>query len=84
MTSCLLKKRARGKCIPQGNDDSNDMDKPKKVKSVFLLFGALLIAATALFVFGWLAEAMLEGTLSNSMHSCELPSINLPRPASPD
>jgi undecaprenyl-diphosphatase len=37
------------------------MDKPKKVKSGFLLLGALLIAATALFVFGWLAEEMLEG-----------------------
>jgi undecaprenyl-diphosphatase len=40
---------------------SNDMDKPKKVKSGFLLLGALLIAATALFVFGWLAEEMFEG-----------------------
>jgi membrane-associated phospholipid phosphatase len=37
------------------------MDKPKKVKSTFLLLGALLIAATALFVFGWLGEEMLEG-----------------------
>jgi undecaprenyl-diphosphatase len=37
------------------------MDKRKKVKSGFLLLGALLIAATALFVFGWLAEEMLEG-----------------------
>jgi undecaprenyl-diphosphatase len=37
------------------------MDKPKKVKSGFLLLGALMIAATALFVFGWLAEEMLEG-----------------------
>jgi membrane-associated phospholipid phosphatase len=37
------------------------MDKPKKAKSGFLLFGALLTAATALFVFGWLAEEMLEG-----------------------
>jgi undecaprenyl-diphosphatase len=37
------------------------MDKPKKVKSGFLLLGALLIAAMALFVFGWLAEEMLEG-----------------------
>jgi len=37
------------------------MDEPKKVKSGFLLLGALLIAATALFVFGWLAEEMLEG-----------------------
>ncbi len=37
------------------------MDKPKKVRSGLLLPGALLIAATALFVFGWLAEEMLEG-----------------------
>jgi undecaprenyl-diphosphatase len=37
------------------------MNKPKKVKSGFLLLGALLISATALFVFGWLAEEMLEG-----------------------
>ena len=39
----------------------NDMDKPKKVKSGFLLLGALLVAATALVVFGWLSEEMLEG-----------------------
>jgi undecaprenyl-diphosphatase len=37
------------------------MDKPKRVKSGVALLGALLIAATALFVFGWLAEEMLEG-----------------------
>jgi undecaprenyl-diphosphatase len=37
------------------------MDKPREVKSGFLLLGALLIAATTLFVFGWLAEEMLEG-----------------------
>jgi undecaprenyl-diphosphatase len=37
------------------------MDRPKKVKSGLLLLGALLIAATALFIFGWLAEEMLEG-----------------------
>jgi hypothetical protein len=37
------------------------MDRPKKVKSGLLLLGALLIAATALFAFGWLAEEMLEG-----------------------
>jgi undecaprenyl-diphosphatase len=37
------------------------MDRPKKVKSGFLLLGALLIAATSLFVFGWLAEEVLEG-----------------------
>jgi undecaprenyl-diphosphatase len=37
------------------------MDKPQKLKSGFLFLGALLIAATALFVFGWLAEEMLEG-----------------------
>jgi undecaprenyl-diphosphatase len=37
------------------------METQKKVKSGFLLLGGLLIAATALFVFGWLAEEMLEG-----------------------
>jgi undecaprenyl-diphosphatase len=37
------------------------MDKPKEVKSGLLLVGVLLIAVTALFVFGWLAEEMLEG-----------------------
>jgi len=37
------------------------MDKPKKLKSGFLLLGLLLVAATTLFVFGWLAEEMLEG-----------------------
>jgi undecaprenyl-diphosphatase len=37
------------------------MDKPNKVKIGFLLSGALLVAVTALFAFGWLAEEMLEG-----------------------
>lgn len=37
------------------------MDKTKNVKTGFLFLGALLIAATGLFVFGWLAEEMLEG-----------------------
>jgi len=37
------------------------MEKPKKAKSGLLLLGGLLIAATALFVFGWLAEEILEG-----------------------
>ena len=37
------------------------MDRPKKVKSGLLLLGGILIASTALFVFGWLAEEMLEG-----------------------
>jgi undecaprenyl-diphosphatase len=40
---------------------SNSMDKPNRVKSGVLLLGALLIAATALFIFGWVAEEMLEG-----------------------
>jgi membrane-associated phospholipid phosphatase len=40
---------------------SNDKDKRKKIRSGFLLIGALLAAAMALFVFGWLAEEMLEG-----------------------
>jgi len=39
----------------------NAMGKPHNVKSGFLLLGGLLIAATALFVFGWLANEMLEG-----------------------
>jgi membrane-associated phospholipid phosphatase len=37
------------------------MDKPNKLKIGFLLSGALLVAVTALFAFGWLAEEMLEG-----------------------
>jgi undecaprenyl-diphosphatase len=37
------------------------MGKPKEAKNGFLLLGALLIAATALFVFGWLADEMLDG-----------------------
>jgi undecaprenyl-diphosphatase len=37
------------------------MEKPRNVTNGFLLFGALLIAATTLLVFGWLAEEMLEG-----------------------
>jgi undecaprenyl-diphosphatase len=37
------------------------MSQPQKVKGGFLLLGALLVAATSLVVFGWLAEEMLEG-----------------------
>jgi membrane-associated phospholipid phosphatase len=37
------------------------MEKPQKVKGGFLLLGLLLVAATTLFVFGWLAEEVLEG-----------------------
>jgi membrane-associated phospholipid phosphatase len=37
------------------------MEKPKKLNSALLLLGAFLIAAAALFIFGWLAEEMLEG-----------------------
>jgi undecaprenyl-diphosphatase len=37
------------------------MKKAKKLNSVLLLLGALLSAVIALFVFGWLAEEMLEG-----------------------
>jgi len=37
------------------------MSQPQKVKGGFLLLGALLVAATALVAFGWLAEEMLEG-----------------------
>jgi len=37
------------------------MEKPKNVKTGFLLLGAFLVAAAALFIFGWLAEEMLEG-----------------------
>jgi undecaprenyl-diphosphatase len=37
------------------------MEMPKSLKSGFLLLGAFLIAATASFGFGWLAEEVLEG-----------------------
>ncbi len=37
------------------------METTKEAKSGFLLLGALLMASTALFVFGWLASEMLEG-----------------------
>jgi membrane-associated phospholipid phosphatase len=56
VTSCRLR---TGKTLDRPK--SIDTDKPKKVRSGLLLLGALLIAATALFVFGWLAEEMLEG-----------------------
>ena len=58
------------------------MDRPKKVKSGLLLLGALLIAATALFVFGWLAEEMLEGDtrqfdafVRTAVHQLATPSL---------
>ena len=37
------------------------MEKKKEAKSGFLLLGALLMAVTALLVFGWLASEMLQG-----------------------
>jgi undecaprenyl-diphosphatase len=37
------------------------MEKKKEAKSGLLLLGALLMAAVALLVFGWLASEMLEG-----------------------
>jgi membrane-associated phospholipid phosphatase len=37
------------------------MEKPKNLNSALLLPGAFLMAAAALFIFGWLAEEMLEG-----------------------
>jgi membrane-associated phospholipid phosphatase len=36
------------------------MEEPRKAKIGFLLLGAFLVAATALLVFGWLAEEVLE------------------------
>src|SRR5882672_7512155 len=58
------------------------MEKPKEAKSGFLLLGALLIAATALFVFGWLADEMLEGDtqkfdefVRNAVHRHAAPEI---------
>jgi len=41
--------------------NDKDMENPKNIKSGFLLFAALLVAATAPFVFAWLAQEMLEG-----------------------
>jgi undecaprenyl-diphosphatase len=62
--------------------ESNDMEKPKEAKNGFLLLGALLIAATALFVFGWLAEEMLEGDtqkfdefVRNAVHRHATPAL---------
>jgi len=37
------------------------MQKPKNLNNALLLLGAFLIATAALFIFGWLAEEMLEG-----------------------
>lgn len=61
------------------------MDKPKKVESGFLFLGALLIAATALFVFGWLAEEMFEGdtqqfdtVVRNAVHQLATPGLTGP------
>jgi len=58
------------------------MDKPNRAKSGILLLGALLIAATALFVFGWLAEEMLEGDtqqfdafVRTAVHQSATPSL---------
>jgi undecaprenyl-diphosphatase len=60
------------------------MDKPKKVKSGVVLLGALLIAVTALFVFGWLAEEMLEGEtqqfdtfVRTAVHQLATPGLTL-------
>jgi undecaprenyl-diphosphatase len=54
----------------------------KKVKIGFSLLGALLIAVTALFVFGWLAEEVLEGDthkfdafVRNAVHQLTTPGL---------
>jgi hypothetical protein len=36
------------------------MEEPRKAKLGFLLLGAMLVSATALLFFGWLAEEVLE------------------------
>lgn len=58
------------------------MNKPRITKSGFLLLGALLLAVTALFVFGWLAEEMLEGdtqqfdaSIRTAVHNIANPSL---------
>jgi undecaprenyl-diphosphatase len=40
---------------------NNALTKPTKITAGIFLFGALLIAAAALLVFGWLAEEVVEG-----------------------
>jgi membrane-associated phospholipid phosphatase len=54
----------------------------KRVKIAFSLLGALLIAVTALFVFGWLAEEVLEGdtqkfdaVVRNAVHQLTTPGL---------
>ena len=54
----------------------------KRVKIGFSLLGALLIAVTALFVFGWLAEEVLEGdtqkfdaVVRNAVHQLTTPGL---------
>jgi len=58
------------------------MERSKKAKDGFLLLGALLIAATALFAFGWLAEEMVEGDtqkfdefVRNAVHRHATPAL---------
>jgi undecaprenyl-diphosphatase len=58
------------------------MEKRGKLNSWLLLLGALLVAVTALFVFGWLSEEMLEGDtqkfdmfVRNSVHQHSTPGL---------
>jgi membrane-associated phospholipid phosphatase len=61
---------------------SNKMEKTKKLNSGLLLLGALLVAVSALFTFGWLAEEMLEGdaqkfdsVVRNAVHQHATPAL---------
>jgi hypothetical protein len=61
---------------------NNDKANGKRVKIGFSLLGALLIAVTALFVFGWLAEEVLEGDtqkfdafVRNAVHQLTTPGL---------
>lgn len=61
---------------------NNDKATRKRVKIGFSLLGALLIDVTALFVFGWLAEEVLEGdtqkfdaVVRNAVHQLTTPGL---------
>jgi undecaprenyl-diphosphatase len=61
---------------------NNENTKRKEVKIGFSFLGALLIDVTALFVFGWLAEEVLEGDtqkfdafVRNTVHQVATPGL---------
>jgi undecaprenyl-diphosphatase len=67
--------------LNRGHMDAPSPDTPKKAKIGFLLLSAILVATTALLIFGWLAEEVLE---SDTARFDEVVRATVHRLASPN